>query len=59
MRIMTQWQRQQRWVAWDDDTRYYSDDPLGAGRTEAEAIDDLSDQLAERQCYATRMRAAP
>ncbi len=36
------------WVAWDDDDYYQVGDPLGTGRSEAEAIEDLREQLMER-----------
>lgn len=37
------------WKAWDDQTYYYLGDPLGIGATEQEAIEDLMDQLKERE----------
>jgi hypothetical protein len=48
MKVRTNYQHG-HWVAVDDDTHYYSDDPLGQGRTEAEAIEDLLEQLAKRE----------
>lgn len=36
------------WVAVDDETYYYIGDPMGVGRTEREAIEDLVEQLDER-----------
>ena len=39
--------RQFDWSAWDSDT-YEPGCPLGFGRTEQEAIDDLLAQIAER-----------
>jgi len=37
------------WVAVDDETYFYIGDTMGIGRTEAEAIADLLDQLQERE----------
>ena len=37
------------WYAVDDDTHFYSDDPMGQGRTEAEAIEDLQEQIADQE----------
>lgn len=52
MRLLTSCIRRhwgESWAAWDDDTRYYSDDPLGHGATEAEAVEDLEQKLKERE----------
>ena len=38
-----------RWVAVDDDTFDGPGSPLGTGQTEQEAIEDLKEQLAERE----------
>ncbi len=48
MKIRTNFQYY-HWVAVDDDTHYYSDDPMGFGQTEQEAIDDLKEQVAEKE----------
>jgi len=48
MRIRTNYQYH-HWVAVDDDTYDGPGSPLGTGNTEAEAIDDLKEQLVERQ----------
>ena len=48
MRILTSVKRRHwgdSWVARDDDTHFYSDDPMGEGRTEAEAVTDLLEKL--------------
>ena len=50
MRILTSVKRRHwgdSWKAVDDDTHFYSDDPMGEGKTEAEAVQDLQEQLAE------------
>ncbi len=47
VRIFTNFQHM-HWVAWDDDDYYQVGDPLGTGRSEAEAIEDLREQLMER-----------
>lgn len=43
------------WVAFDDDSYDGPGSPIGSGRTEAEAIEDLHEQLADR---AERQRCA-
>lgn len=35
------------WVAVDDLTYFYREDPMGTGQTEVEAIEDLVEQLGE------------
>ena len=37
------------WVAVDDDDYHYIGDTMGIGRTEAEAIADLKEQMEERE----------
>ena len=37
------------WKAVDDDTHFYSDDPMGEGQTEAEAVENLLEILAESE----------
>ena len=52
MRILTSVKRRHwgdSWKAWDDDTHFYSDDPMGEGRTEAEAVENLLEILQERE----------
>ena len=52
MRILTSVKRRHwgdSWTAVDDDDYYQVGDPMGRGRTEAEAIQDLQEQLAERE----------
>jgi len=44
----TNWQYG-HWIAVDDDTHYDAGDPIGMGKTEQEAIEDLQEQLAERE----------
>jgi len=51
MRILT-YRLHGYWIAIDDDTHYYSDDPKGRGITEAEAIEDLKEQLREDESNA-------
>lgn len=41
--------RRYDWVAVDDDDYHWIGDPMGIGRTEAEAIEDLQEQLRERE----------
>ena len=51
MRILTNVKRRHwgdSWTAVDDDTHYYSDDPMGQGPTEESAIEDLMELLKER-----------
>lgn len=36
------------WYAVDDNTHYYSDDPVGRGVTEEESIQDLMEQLEDK-----------
>jgi len=50
MRILTSVKRRHwgdSWTAVDVDTHYYSDDPVGRGRTEQDAVDDLMQQFAD------------
>lgn len=44
------------WTAVDDATYYYIGDPMGVGRTEQEAIEDLVEQLDERDERMQRAR---
>lgn len=37
------------WVAFDDDSYDGPGSPIGTGKTEAEAIEDLQEQLAEKE----------
>lgn len=41
--------RRYDWVAVDDDDYYWIGDPMGIGRIEAEAVEDLLQQLRERE----------
>ena len=45
------------WVAVDDETYYYIGDTMGVGKTEQEAIDDLLEQLQEREERIATRRA--
>jgi len=52
MRILTSVQRRHwgdSWYAVDDDTYDGPGSLIGQGRTEQEAIDDLKEQIAERE----------
>lgn len=48
MRILTNYQYR-RWVAVDDDTYDGPGSPMGEGQSEQEAIEDLKEQLEERE----------
>jgi hypothetical protein len=54
--IRTNWQYM-HWVAVDDDTYDGPDSSLGMGSTEQEAIEDLREQLAEREERRNEMRS--
>ena len=55
--IRTNWQYM-HWVAVDDDEYDGPGSPLGTGKTEQEAIDDLQEQLAEREERIATRRGA-
>ena len=49
MKIVTSEQIPGHWVAVDDDTYDGPGSPIGSGSTEQAAIDDLMEQLEERE----------